>query len=73
MNSTRRVDDLEKWDAAESFLRQSGFSLWQFQYDIDSPHGFHGRFMNEKGWNIEIVTFNESVRDRVIKFNSKKD
>ena len=68
MNNARIIDDISKWLIAKAYFRDHGYSLFQFQYDVDEPEGFHAKFINSKHRDIEIVTFDQIVRDEIIGF-----
>lgn len=69
MGSAKKIEDVSTWKKAKAYFRENGYSLFQFQHDVDEPEGFHAKFINGKHRDIEIVTFDQIVRDEIIGFN----
>lgn len=67
-----RVDDMGRWEKAKAYLAENNYKLWQFQYDVRDPHGFHAWFIAHELPDIEIITFNASVEEAIVSFNGER-
>ncbi len=67
MSYTREINTIEHWLVALEYLSENGYKLWQMQYDVHSPEGFHARFWKTGKPDIEIITFSNEVYKAIIK------
>lgn len=68
MSYCKQIDTIEHWLKAEVYLREHNYKIWQLQYGIDSPEGFHVCFKS-KGFNdIEIFTFDREVQRAILEY-----
>jgi hypothetical protein len=63
-----QVKTLEQWNNISVKLSLDGYRLWQWQYDIHAPEGFHARFFALGKPNIEVVTHSKEVYDSIMKY-----
>ncbi len=65
-----RIDSIDEWLKAAKQLSERGYTLWQTQFDIDSPEGFIARFMAPDGKRkpAEISTKSATVKQAVMRY-----
>ncbi|HBT65314.1 MAG TPA: hypothetical protein DEB10_11720 [Ruminococcaceae bacterium] len=61
----KRFEHMEKWLLMKKALKEKGYSLWQTQYDWDSPEGYIAGFMKDDK-RLEIVTHNKEIEADII-------
>lgn len=64
----KRIDTLDEWAELYKLLKRHGYVLWQMQYRISDPEGFHARFSSQGRSEVEIVTFDEKVYKAIIRY-----
>lgn len=65
----KKIDTIEEWNRIAKLLQDKEYSLFQMQYGIDSPEGFHAWFIKKGGsHNYEVVTFNQEVHDGIVNY-----
>jgi hypothetical protein len=64
------IESIDYWDALSAELQASGYTLYQMQYSIQHPEGFHARFWLSGRPLVEIVTHNYDVYMAIRKFPS---
>jgi antibiotic biosynthesis monooxygenase (ABM) superfamily enzyme len=68
----KQIDTLEQWAALAAKLAEHGYRLWQMQYGVDQPEGFHAWFFRPgKPQDFEVVTHNNDVYNAIINFKAK--
>lgn len=63
--TTKRIDDMDKWLILKAALIEKGYYLWQTQYDVDSPEGYHVGFMKDDK-RLEVITHNRDIADDIM-------
>ncbi|MPN21547.1 hypothetical protein SDC9_168927 [bioreactor metagenome] len=63
-----RIENIEKWNEVSVKLSARGYSLYQMQYAIDLPEGFHATFFSKESPLVEIVTYNNAVYDAILRY-----
>lgn len=63
-----RVESLEKWSEVSAKLLEKGYSLYTMQYDVSHPNGFHAWFLLHETPGVEIVTYSQTVKDAILKY-----
>jgi hypothetical protein len=60
------IKSITEWDKLAKDLTELGYSLYQWQYDVDGKEGFHSWFMGKD--TVEVVTFSREVKDAILRF-----
>ena len=64
----KQIVALEQWASIATELRETGYSLSQWQYDIDHPEGFHAWFWASGRPQISVMTRAYSVQEAIVRF-----
>ncbi|PKM72834.1 MAG: hypothetical protein CVU91_07345 [Firmicutes bacterium HGW-Firmicutes-16] len=67
-----QIESLDDWREYADILHRMGYDIFQLQFDIKSPEGFHARFILAGCPDVEFVTRNEAVHDAILKYGYKK-
>jgi hypothetical protein len=67
----KKIESIEQWNTLSERLKNNGWFLWQTQYGIDYPEGFHAWFAKAGKKDYEIVTYNNEVYKAIIKYKQK--
>lgn len=65
-----RIDTMERWADALAYFVKHGYTLYQMQYGVNEPQGFHAVFFSKTLPLIEIVTFSRDVADAIVGYNA---
>ena len=63
------INTIDKCDRFLDKFHANDWSLWQMQYRWSDPEGFHAWFMKSGEKDIELITFNEEIQDRIVRYN----
>lgn len=66
------IESMDQWSALSAELSKRGYYLWQMQYDIHHPEGFHARFARAGRPDVEIVTRDEKVCSAIVRYNGEQ-
>ena len=64
------INNLESWNNLLPLLRDAGYSLWQMQYGVDLPEGFHAWFVASGRRDIEVVTHSPEVHAAILAYRA---
>jgi len=64
------IESIDEWHDYARLLSKMGYDLWQTQFDIDAPEGFHAWFVNSGTHQIEVATHNKAIYDAIIRYGS---
>jgi len=67
-----RINSIEKWNEVSQKLLAHNYSLFQMQFSIDHPSGFHAWFTAHDMPQVEIVTRSEEIHDAILKYGNGK-
>lgn len=62
------IETISDWNDILYLLVDVGYSLWQCQFSIDSPEGFHAWFTAPGHRDVEIITRSRDVHDAILAF-----
>ena len=65
-----KINTIANYKTWERWFRDNGYLPWQYQYQWDSPEGFHAWFMKAGVEDIEVITRNEEVHKAIMNFGS---
>lgn len=64
--TTKRIEDMDNWLILKAAIIENGYMLWQTQYDVHNPEGYHVGFMKGDK-RLEVITHNKEIADDMIK------
>jgi hypothetical protein len=70
INNIPTFYEVEIYDKWEKWLKHNGYKPWQYQYSRDSPEGFQVRFWKSGVQDVELVTYSEEVKKRIMKYDA---
>ena len=63
------IETITDWNDLAKTLREFDYFLFQMQYDIDDPEGFHAVFAARgPSENIEVVTHSTVIRGEIMHY-----
>jgi hypothetical protein len=62
------IESIDEWNLLAKDLAELGYTIWQMQFGVDCPEGFHARFLLAGSPDIEVVTHSEEVRDAILEY-----
>ena len=68
----KRIKTLDRWIELEENLLHHCYRLWQFQYDVQHPEGFHAWFSATGKQDVEVITYNQEVLNAIIGYPKKQ-
>lgn len=60
----RKINDIKEWNIFKQALKDRGYTIFQMQYDVNHPEGFHVWFIH-KDKSVELITYNKKIRDDI--------
>ena len=63
-----RIETIERWNEIAPRMAAAGYSLWQMQYDVTLPEGFHAWFYSHGRPNFEVMTHSKEIKNAIMKY-----
>jgi hypothetical protein len=62
------LKSVAEWYEIKQKLIDNNYRIWQMQYHIDAPEGFHVWFTALGKRDVEFITYDKKVYDDIIQF-----
>jgi hypothetical protein len=64
------IKSISEWQSLAKDLAEHGYTLWQWQFDVDSHGGFRARFYCPGKQDIDVMTFDKAVKTAILKYRA---
>jgi len=67
------IESIDEWNNFAKTLFEFDCHLWELQYGVDQPEGFHAKIVSSNGSVFRVETHSMAVYRAIMRFHSQTE